>query len=328
MSIHVARAGAFTTVQDCGRHGWQRHGVTVGGAMDDVALRLANWLVGNAANAGVLEATLRGPALVFEHHTRAAIAGGDMDARLGDRRVAPWRAFDIPAGGTLTLDTARVGCRCYIAVAGGIDVPMVLGSRSTYVRAQLGGVSGRALERGDTLTACLKPPSGEDSAPGVIPGAGMLAGRGVDVRHLDLQRNVARMVAGPHLRRLDKQSRRALFATPFTLTPASDRMGLRLSGVRLKETGPFPEPLSGGVAMGTVQLPPGGSPIVLMADRQTTGGYPRLGEIATVDLPVLAQLRPGEEIRFAEISADAAEQLYLEREREMERLRWALEARR
>lgn len=309
MTFTVVRAGAFTTVQDLGRRGRQRDGVPVSGAMDDVALRIANWLVGNDGGDAALEATLRGPALAFDHDTLVAITGADMDARIGDRRIAPWRAAAVGAGETLTLDTARTGCRGYIAVAGGIDVPTVLGSRSTYARARLGGVEGRALVRGDVLS------SGARGAPG--------ARRGVDIRHLGLQRDSMRLIPGPGLRRLDRSSSRLLFETPFTLAPDSDRMGLRFTGVALTSASAV-EPLSGGVAMGTVQLPPSGAPIILMADRQTTGGYPRLGEVATVDLPVLAQLRPGDAIRFAEISPEAAEALYLARERELSRIRMVL----
>lgn len=306
--IRVLRAGAYTTVQDRGRRGWQRDGVPVSGAMDDPALRLANALVGNPPDAAVLEATLRGPTLVFDADAYVAITGADMDARIDDRRLATWWAAAVQAGQTLTLDTSRAGCRSYVAIRGGIDVPRVLGSRSTYVRAALGGLEGgRPLQRGDVL--------------GIVQGASQTPtkSRGVDVRHLGLQRDVARMIDGPHLARLDRASRRAIFTEPFTMQPQSDRMGVRLAGPRLA-LDPGGEPLSAGVAAGTVQLPPSGDPIVLMSDGQTVGGYPRLGDIATVDLPVLAQLRPGESIRFAQVSASDAETLYLEREHELARI--------
>ncbi|MBA3891077.1 MAG: biotin-dependent carboxyltransferase family protein [Gemmatimonadaceae bacterium] len=305
--IRVLRAGAYTTVQDRGRRGWQRDGVPVGGAMDDAALRLANALVNNPPNAAVLEATLRGPTLAFEVDSYVAITGADMDARIDDRRLATWWAAPIRAGQTLTLDMSRAGCRSYIAIQGGIDVPVVLGSRSTYVRAALGGLDGRALKRGDMLSV-------------MSPGAeGPSLSRGIDIRHLDLQREVVRMIDGPHLERLDRTSRRALFSAPFAMRPESDRMGLRLAGPRLILAS-GDEPLSAGVAVGSVQLPPSGDPIVLMADRQTIGGYPRLGDVATVDLPILAQMRPGESIRFEQVGAAEAEVLYLAREHEMERI--------
>lgn len=305
--IRVLRAGAYTTVQDRGRRGHQRDGVPVGGAMDDAACRLANALVGNARDAAVLEATLRGPTLAFDEDAYVAVTGADMDARIDDRRIATWWAAPVRAGQVLSLDTSRAGGRSYIAVSGGIDVPCVLGSRSTSVRAGFGGVEGRPLKRGDTLR--MLQPSADVHR----------LSRGIDIRHLDLQRDVVRMIEGPHIERLDRESRKALVGEPFTMGPDSDRMGLRLEGPRLAFGAPQ-EPLSAGVTVGTVQLPPSGNPIVLMADRQTIGGYPRLGEAATVDLPVLAQLRPGETIRFSLVSAAEAEELYLEREHELSRI--------
>lgn len=305
--IRVLRAGAYTTVQDRGRRGHQRDGVPVGGAMDVTACRLANALVANSADAAVLEATLRGPTLAFDEDAWVAVTGADMDARIDDRRIATWWAAPVQAGQVLSLDISRAGCRSYIAVRGGIDVPHVLGSRSTYARAGFGGVDGRPLQRGDALRI----------VPSNVPGARL--SRGIDIRHLDLQRDVVRIVEGPHLERLDRQSCKAFLDEPFTMEPDSDRMGLRLKGPRLSFRAPQ-EPLSAGVTMGTLQLPPSGNPIVLMADRQTIGGYPRLGDAAAVDLPVLAQLRPGEAIRFSLVSAAAAEELYLEREHELSRI--------
>ena len=302
MSLRVLRPGAYTTVQDRGRRGWQRAGVPVSGAMDVVAMRIGNSLVGNTPDAAVLEATLHGPSLQFERDGYVAVTGADMDARVDGRRIAPWWATPVEAGATLTLDAARTGCRSYIAVAGGIDVPPLLGSRSTYARAGMG----RVVARGDVL------PVGAAARPGA-------PARGVDVRRLDLRRARVRLVPGPHLRMLGHASWRTLFEASFTLSPESDRMGLRFTGddATLSLTGAA-EVRSAPVAMGTVQLPPGGMPIVLMADRQVTGGYPRLGEIASVDLPALAQLRPGDAIRFEEITVTEAERLYMERERELE----------
>lgn len=309
----VLRPGPHTTVQDLGRHGWQRDGVPVGGAMDDVAARIANWLVGNAADAALLEATLAGPAIEITADTIVAVTGADMDARVGGRLLPPWFAQPVRAGETLELGAARTGCRAYLAFAGGIDVPSVLGSRSTYARARLGGLEGRALARGDVLQ--LK------RAPATAPAQAASGGRrGVKVDRLRRRAGVVRVMPGPQLAQLTPFAREAFLGDAYVLTPDSDRMGLRFAGTRLGLRAPV-EVLSAGVATGTVQLPPGGEPIVLMADRQTTGGYPRLGEVATVDLPQLAQLRPGDAIRFAEIAPREAELLYLSRERELDRLR-------
>ena len=280
--------------------------------MDDVALRIANLLVGNADSAAGLEITLDGPVLRLERDATIAIGGADLDARVGDAMLPPWRAVHVPAGTELRFGEPRDGCRAYLAIAGGIDVPPVLGSRGTYVRAAIGGHEGRALRRGDVL------PLGTAPATRVRP---RRLAREMQPAYGDM----VRLVAGPQLDALAPGARARLFDAPFTVSARSDRMGFRLDGATLALSAPM-ELLSAGVAMGTVQLPPDGAPIVLMADRQTTGGYPRLGEVATVDLPSLAQRRPGDVVRFAEVSLAEAQRLYLARERALALLRVALHA--
>lgn len=302
--IVVVRAGPLTTVQDTGRPGHQHEGVPVGGAMDDVALRLANLLVGNAPDAAALEATLAGPTLRFVRATRIAVAGADMAWTVDGVPLAPWHSALVPAGGVVAAGAARTGCRGYLAVGGGLDVPSVLGSRATYLPAAMGGFAGRALRSGDVLPILPRPRlgAGRALAPAARPRYG----------------DVVRLVAAPGARLLAVATRRRLFDAPFRIGTHSDRMGVRLDdGGMPLELSERVEPLSAGVGMGTVQLPPGGAPIILMADRQTTGGYPRLGEVAAVDLPVVAQLRPGDSLRFAPISLPDAQQLYLAREREI-----------
>ena len=313
MSIRVLRAGLLTTVQDLGRPGHQRDGVPVGGAMDTVALRLANLLAGNDEGAAALEVTLDGPTLAFDAETVVAIGGADLQAQLDGHRLRPWWAARVPAGATLKFAGWRSGCRAYVAVAGGIDVPPVLDSRSTYAPARFGGLAGRALQRGDVL-----PTGARLRAPGAA-----IAGRAVAVSALPRYGGTVRVVPGAHLELLTADARARLFDAEFRVTSKSDRMGYRLAGPPLALTAPV-ELLSAGVAFGTVQLPPGADPIVLMADRQTTGGYPRLGEVATVDLPAMAQLRPGDTVRFAPISLGEAQALYLERERAVAALGRAL----
>ena len=309
MSIVVERAGFLTTVQDLGRPGHQHEGVPVGGAMDDVALRLANLLAGNPPGAAALEATLAAPALRFARDTRVAVAGADMQWTVDGAPVGNWRTMRVPAGGVLAGTMARTGCRAYVAVAGGIDVPPVLGSRATLVAAGLGGAGGRALRAGDALAigdAAAESPGTASSARSVAPSA--RPGYG----------GVVRLVAGPRLDALVPAARTRLLGQPLRVSSQSDRMGVRLEleGEPL-EVRPQHELLTAGVTMGTVQLPPGGGPIILMADRQTTGGYPRLGEVVTVDLPLVAQLKPGDGVRFAVLSLAEAQRLYLAREREL-----------
>lgn len=307
--VLVERAGLMTTVQDLGRPGHQHEGIPAGGAMDDVALRLANLLAGNAPGEAALECTLEGPVLRFERATRVAVAGADMGWRIDGRPLPSWRSAVVPAGGVLAAGTARVGCRAYVAVAGGVRVPPLLGGRGTLPTAGIGGHEGRALRAGDELPVVVRD-----------PGRGGVR-RGVSGDVLPAYGGSIRIVPGPDHEALDAPSRARLTGRPFRVSPRSDRMGVRLEveGTPLALRAPL-EPLSAGVAMGTVQLPPGGAPIVLMADRQTTGGYPRLAEVAAVDLPLVAQLRPGDEARFAAVSLADAQALYLARERELRRL--------
>lgn len=309
MTIEVLRPGQLTTVQDLGRTGHQHDGVPESGAMDRHSARLANMLAGNDDDAALLEVTFTGPTLRFTRAGTVALGGADFSAALDGESVAPWRAVPAPAGSTLSLGAARDGCRAWIAVSGGIDVPTVLGSRSTCLVAAFGGFEGRALRAGDVLpigAAHAEPPR-----------------RALAAALRPVHGSTLRLVAGAQLASLDEESRTALFGTRFGVSARSDRMGYRLEGAALGMHAHV-ELLSAAVPMGAVQLPPGGAPIILMADHQTTGGYPLIGHVATVDLGAVAQLRPGDTIAFAEISLDEAQRLYLERERAVDTLRRAL----
>jgi antagonist of KipI len=277
--------------------------------MDVVAARIANLLVGNDERAAVIESTLAGPALLFDSDTTVALGGGDFGATVDGEPVAPWHAFPVRAGATLALGNARQGCRAYIAVAGGVDVPCVLGARSTCLPARFGGHEGRALRAGDVFAVNEAPPRHVRRA---------LAST-LRPEH----RATVRLIAGAQLDALDDSSRELLFGAELHVSSRSDRTGYRLDGAALRLRAPL-ELLSSAVTTGTLQLPPNGQPILLMADHQTTGGYPVLGQVATVDLGAVAQLRPGDAIRFAPVSLDDAQRLYLERERALDALRRVL----
>lgn len=309
MNVRVVLGGPSTTVQDLGRRGMQHDGVPESGAMDTMAARIANLLAGNEEDAALLESTLAGPALLFSNAAVVALGGGDFGATLDGEPVSPWHAFPVRPGATLALGNARSGCRAYIAIAGGIDVPVVLGSRSSCIPARFGGFEGRTLRAGDTLRV--------NDAP--LPHVR----RALAASLRPVHGPTVRLIAGEHQALLDDDSRGALFGDGLRVSPRSDRMGYRLAGATLRLREPV-ELLSAGVTSGTLQLPPGGEPILLMADRQTTGGYPVLGQVASVDLGAVAQLRPGDPIRFTGISLDEAQRLYLERERSLDALRRAL----
>jgi antagonist of KipI len=309
MKVRVVLGGPLTTVQDLGRRGRQGEGVPESGAMDAVAARIANLLVGNDERAAVIESTLAGPALLFERDTTVALGGADFGATLDGEPVSPWHAFPVRAGTTLALGNARQGCRAYIAVAGGVDVPCVLGAKSTCLPARFGGYDGRVLRAGDLLAVSDAPLAHTR--------------RGLASALRPTHHPTVRLIGGAQLAALDDRSRELLYGGGLRVSPRSDRMGYRVEGATLRLREPI-ELLSSAVTTGTLQLPPNGEPILLMADHQTTGGYPVLGHVASVDLGAVAQLRPGDAIRFAPISLDEAQRLYLERERSLDTLRRVL----
>lgn len=296
-ALTVLKPGLLTTVQDAGRVGFQRYGMPVAGAMDPFAMAVANALVGNPPGAAVLEATLLGPTLRADSELVVAVCGAEMTPMVEGEPMGMWRSFRLAAGASLALGTAAVGTRAYVAVAGGFAVPMVMGSASTYLQGRLGGHEGRALRRGDVLP--VGPAPGEAAAgrrlvPEAIP------------RYPDEAR--LRVVPGPEATSLDPVAWRE----PYVVTPQSDRMGYRLAGPAIGHAGA--ELLSDATPRGTIQVPPDGQPILLMVDRQPTGGYPRLGVVASVDLPAAAQLRPGQRVRFEPVTVEEAQGLYRERE--------------
>lgn len=324
MALNILRAGVLTTVQDLGRRGFQRHGVPVSGAMDCYALRVANALVGNSEDEAGLEMTLDGCAFESDEELLFAICGADFSPMIGEASVPMFRPVWAKAGSRVTFGSARWGSRSYLAVAGGIDVPLVLGSRSTYLRAAFGGLQGRALRRGDRLGVAprkrLPYPRLREAALGSQQGfasahwaATALAGR--------VQRapQVLRFVPGGQWETLPADGRTQFLTTEFRIGGASDRMGYRLEAAALAAT--QAELLSQAVAFGTIQLPPNGQPIVLMADRQVTGGYPRLGEVASVDLGLAAQLKPGDRVRFEKVSLSQAQQAWMAQEQAYAELR-------
>lgn len=300
--IEVIEPGMFTTVQDLGRRGHRAEGVGLSGAVDPFALRVANLLVGNPESAAGLEFTLIGPELNFLHDTVVALGGAAWEA------LPSWRPVAILAGTRLRLGAARNGCRGYLAIAGGIDVPEVLGSRSTHIRIGLGGHRGRALVAGDVLPVPLvsrKVMGNWQVDPRIVP----------PYSH---QPNV-RVVRGAQAGEFGPE----FWNRSFTVSPQSDRMGLRLGGEPLRRN-EARELASSPVAPGTIQVPPDGHPIVLLADAQTLGGYPQMAHVIALDLPLLAQLRPGDAVQFSEVTLEVAHEHGRRREHALARLREGL----
>jgi antagonist of KipI len=293
-AIDVIDGGFFTTVQDLGRYGYQRYGVPVSGAMDLFALRAANLLVGNVRTAAGLEVTLTGPRLRFVRDTVIAITGANLDPHLDGRPVHTWRPIAAPEGAMLGFGGARDGLRAYIAIAGGIDVPIVLGSRSTFPRAGLGGFQGRAIRSGDclcTLGDPLERVEGRLFPPEQIPRYG--------------HDHSVRVILGPQGDAFTTEGVAAFLSSTYVVTPKSDRIGCRLDGPQIAHKG-SPDIISDGVPFGAVQVAGDGLPIVLVADRGTTGGYTKLATVISADLPRLAQALPGDRVTFHVVSLDEA----------------------
>ncbi len=336
MSLRVLRPGALGTVQDLGRRGRQHLGIVPGGAMDPVSHRIANALVGNSAEAATLEVALLGPDLVFVSEALMALHGARFAARIDGVPLPQSRPVLARAGARLQIGPAAAGCFGYLAVAGGIDVEPVLGSRSTYLAGGFGGWRGRVLERGAVLP--LAPDAGAVAARrfaratrrrraigvGRSETVGWFAPAATLPEH---DAPVIRALEGVHYGLFDEGARAALFAERWRIAPDSNRMGFRLLGPRLELAAPT-EILSQATCLGTVQVPPAGQPIVLMADHQTTGGYPKIAEAIAADTPMLAQLAPGASLRFAGATlaeADVArEALCARTDMLVERIFWEL----
>jgi antagonist of KipI len=302
-AIEVVRPGAFSTIQDLGRFGWAHLGISPAGAADPLSLRIANRLVGNEDNAAAIEMTLTGATLRFRSACTIASAG----AGIGTDSVPTFEPVEMRAGAELECEHLREGVRSYLAVAGGVQVPQLLGSAATLFAAGCGGFEGRPLRRGDILET------------GSVVGSG----HGVDARHavdparlraLARRRTMIRVSKGPHHHWFGAGALTQFCAATYRVTAQSNRMGLRLEGEAVQRSR-MGELLTEGVSLGAIQIPPNGQPIVLFVDQQTTGGYPVLANIISADLHCVGQLLPGNAVRFELVSIPEALQALREQER-------------
>ncbi|MEY2507515.1 MAG: antagonist of KipI [Verrucomicrobiota bacterium] len=324
MNVLVRSAGFLTTVQDLGRTGFRQSGVSIGGALDPHALRVANAVVGNEENAAGLEVTLGKLRFEFEDDRLIAWTGGDFSVRIGDENLPAGHRGFVGKADQLTMVAPDRGGRAWLAISGGIDLPVVLGSRSTDLRGTFGGYQGRALRDGDELALSAREPRFEiadeerrrfqTAAPWGAP-ATWAATRNENA--------LLRIVPGTDWDRFRPEAQRSLVTSAFTVTSDSDRMGARLDGPELARIDPG-DLLSEAVAPGTLQVPPNGQPILLLGDCQTIGGYPKIGHVITVDLPIAAQLSPGDRVRFHEVPVEEARRLLREREGDFARFRVGL----
>lgn len=326
MSMMVIRPGLLSSVQDMGRYGYQKYGVIASGVMDPFAHRVANIVVGNEKNEATLEITLLGPVIEFQRDTLFSLCGGDLSPSIDGVSVPMWRPVLARKGTQLKFGNCLEGCRAYMAVAGGFDIPVVMGSRSTYLRGGMGGYQGRALQTGDLLhfggctdlsQSLIQALTNQwDGGPYAVASWAVSS----DLLPNYQGKPTIRVLRGKEYSLFTEDSQNQLFKESYIVSPQSDRMGYRLKGPHLSLSEPE-ELLSEAVSFGTVQVPPEGQPIVLLADRQTTGGYPKIAQIISVDLPLVGQVKPGDRIHFCEVTHQEAEELFLKREMELNHLK-------
>ncbi|GAK56340.1 urea amidolyase related protein [Candidatus Vecturithrix granuli] len=305
--IQIKQAGMLTTVQDLGRWGFGRFGMPVAGVMDEYAARVANILLENDENTSVLEITLMGPTLVFDAETAFVIGGGDLQPRLNNAPIALWTIQYAHEGDTLSFAGLKSGCRAYLAVTGGFQVEAVMGSASTYLRGKLGGYDGRALKAGDVLT------TSQAVSQKILPGLAL------PLEYLPQEREAIRVILGPQDDAFTQKGIDTFLSATYTVTNEADRMGYRLDGPKIEHKSGA-DIISDGIASGAIQVPAHGTPIIMLADRQTTGGYTKIANVISVDLPCVAQKKPGDAIRFEQVTVQEAQRLYREREQRLEQL--------
>ncbi len=296
MSMKIRFPGALTTIQDAGRFGFQHMGVSPSGAMDILSMEQANALAGNPQGEAVLEFTLAGPMLTFTRDTIVGLSGADMDMKLNGTPVSPGTSFPVHAGDELISGFARRGCRAYLSVQGGFDVPVIMGSRSTNLKCGLGGFHGRALQAGDELPF-RKEADISSFTPRALP---------VSMPEGEL---VIHVIPGPQDDYFTGKGNQTFYKETYKITENSDRMGYRLAGP-LVESQAGVDIISDGIVFGSVQITPDGMPIIMMADHQTTGGYAKIATVISSDLPLLGQLKPGDSLRFEKISMEKAQESY------------------
>jgi len=303
--IEVLKPGFYTLIQDLGRFGFQEFGMPVSGVMDTDSYQLANWLVGNVSSEAVLEITMVGPRLEFKKDTFIGLSGADISPEIDGKTIEMYKTTKVLKGSVLTFGTLKSGCRSYLSVVGGFNVATVMGSRSTYAYASIGGIEGRELRKGDVLKI------GEQRIAKIIS-----VPKNLQIQQFSLM--PLRVLEGAEFYLLSDDDKNLFFNQEFTVSVNSNRMGFRLEGVCL--TTLKVDMISSGIVKGTIQLPPSGKPIILLAEAQTTGGYPRVLNVIKSDLNLLAQHRPGSKIRFRKVNLEEAQVNYFNKERRFKEL--------
>ncbi|MGJ7919193.1 biotin-dependent carboxyltransferase family protein [Neobacillus sp. LXY-4] len=324
--ITIHKPGLLSSIQDQGRYGFQKFGVVVSGAMDPLAHRIANLLIGNDENAPALEITMIGSQIEFHQDSLISVCGGDLSPEMNGTPIKCWRPILVKKGSFLEFSSCKTGSRAYLAVAGGFKVKRVMNSTSTYFRGKIGGFNGRALKKGDQI-AFDQPNELSSrifsSLKNKLTDYPFITAKWMIESELIpnyTSNPLIRVMKGRQFHWFEKDSQAKLYSKPFVVTPQSDRMGYRLKGSSLALE-VDEEMLSEAVSFGTIQVPADGNPIILLADRQTTGGYPKIAQVALVDLPIIAQAKPGDSLRFVHITHSEAQLLYIKREQKIQQLK-------
>lgn len=296
-TIKILDAGLLTTVQDLGRYGFQRYGVSASGVMDEYSAKIANKLVGNKLGEAVLETTLKGVQIEFLQNTAVAITGGNCDVTLNGTKIELWQSYLVNRGDILKMGICRSGLRNYLAFSGGIDVPIIMNSKSTNLKAKVGGFNGRKLMAGDVLSVGV----------GSLEAPLTLNKHYIPTYSKDIKVGV---ILGQQDDHFTEAGIKTFLNETYTVTQESDRMGIRLSSVSgaTIEHKNGADIISDGITFGAIQVPGSGQPIVMMADRQTTGGYTKIGNVISSDLSKLAQATPGTKVKFVEYTLEQAVQ--------------------
>ncbi|MGN8887222.1 biotin-dependent carboxyltransferase family protein [Blautia sp. HCP28S3_G10] len=309
MGIRILKGGMLTTVQDLGRTGYQSQGFSVAGVMDVRAFKIANLLLDNPENEAVLEFTLIGPTLEFTSATIIAITGGDFQPKINGDPAPMYTAIYVNKGDILKFASARTGSRGYIAFSSYLDIPVVMGSRCTNMKSKIGGFKGRKLEAGDYIGFRIKRR--------YLP---FFLSRKLEPDDYDQDEATVRVIMGPQDAVFSRQGIETFLSNEYTVTSDFDRMGCRLEGAFIapKETSDI---ISDGIAFGSIQVPSHGKPIILLSDRQTTGGYAKIATVISVDIPKIVQRKTDHKIHFQAITVEEAQKLYLEEVSELDAMR-------
>ncbi len=297
--IKIINPGLLSSIQDAGRYGYQQFGMPTAGAMDTDSLHFANWCLGNHPNEACIESTILGASIEFLFDTCIAICGAKLQAKINGKSVDMNRSLQIIAGDKLEMGMAQSGCRIYLAIAGGFNIPKLMNSKSTYLRGKFGGYRGKALAAGDELEVNET----NETVNRILPE--------------ELITNYAsfseiRVTAGAEVKRFTQNGIKTFLCSTYTVSPQSDRMGYRLSGEKIEHASGA-DIISSGIGTGAIQVPGHGEPIIMMADHQTVGGYTKIANVITADLPLLGQMKPGDKLSFKEVSLEKAQEILLEK---------------